>query len=371
MKIALELQPCCWDRSGIGTYTYEIAKRLQNRDGIEFCGNLFNFGGKDDVTQKLEGITMPIKVNPFFSYGIYRRIWRYVPIPYQVMFPGNVDVSVFFNFIVPPSIKGHVVTVVHDLTYLRYPETMKRSNLTHLRRGISYSINRSDKIITVSEFSKRELQRLLGVPEEKIEIVYNAPSLIGESADYADVSRKFKIQREYILFVGTIEPRKNVERLLKAFEILKSKYHIPHQLILAGGKGWNDKSIFQTAQSINCADDVVFTGYVSSAEKNTLYQRASVFVFPSIYEGFGIPPLEAMCHGCPVVCADTASLPEVVGDAAELVNPENVENIADGIFRVLSSDNYRQELTKRGYDRAKTFSWETSAHRLTEVCKNL
>ena len=125
MKIALELQPCCWDRSGIGTYTYEIAKRLQNRDGIEFCGNLFNFGGKDDVTQKLEGITMPIKVNPFFSYGIYRRIWRYVPIPYQVMFPGNVDVSVFFNFIVPPSIKA--VSYTHLDVY-------KRQDLGYLHR---------------------------------------------------------------------------------------------------------------------------------------------------------------------------------------------------------------------------------------------
>ena len=371
MKVALELQPCCWDRSGIGTYTYEIAKRLKNEDGIEFCGNLFNFCAKDDITQKLEGINIPIKVNPLCSYGIYRRIWKYVPIPYQVMFPGKVDVSVFFNFIVPPHVRGHVVTAVHDLTYLRYPETMKKSNLEHLRRGISYSIDRSDKIITVSEFSKRELQELLGVPEEKIEIVYNAPSLIEESADYADVRRKFKISREYILFVGTIEPRKNIERLLRAFDILKSKYHIPHQLILAGGKGWKDKSILQTAQSIRYADDVVFTGYVSSAEKNTLYQRASVFVFPSVYEGFGIPPLEAMCHGCPVVCADAASLPEVVGDAAKLVNPLDVESIADGIFRVLSNDKYKQELVERGYGQAKKFSWEASAHQLIRICKKI
>lgn len=369
--IALELQPCCWDRSGIGTYTYEIAKRIKNKEGMEFCGNLFNFLGKEDLTQKLDGITMPVRVNRTCSYGIYRRMWRYIPVPYEAMFPGKADVSVFFNFIVPPNISGHVVTAVHDLTYLRYPETMKKSNLNHLKRGISYSINRSDKIITVSEFSKREIQELLSVPEEKIEIVYNAPSLVSESADYNEVCRKFKIQRDYILFVGTIEPRKNIERLLRAFERLKNIYHIPHQLVLAGGKGWQDEAIFQTAKKITCADDVIFTGYVSAAEKNTLYQRASVFVFPSIYEGFGIPPLEAMYHGCPVVCANAASLPEVVGNAAELVDPMDEINIANGIFRVLSNDQYKGELIKRGYNQAKKFSWESSARRLTDICKNI
>lgn len=371
MKVALELQPCCWDRSGIGTYTFEIAKRLVNEEGLEFCGNLFNFLGKKVVAGQIAGITLPIRENHLFSYGIYRRIWKFIPISYRTLFPNGADLSIFFNYIVPPRISGRVITVVHDLTYIRYPETMKKSNLEHLKQGIAYSISRSDKIITVSEFSKREIQELLAVPEEKIEIVYNAPSLSDETADYSDICQKFCIHGDYILFLGTIEPRKNIERLLRAFDWMKCAYQIPHQLVLAGGKGWQDTPIFQTAKSMKYAKDVIFTGYVSSEEKNALYQNASVFVFPSIYEGFGIPPLEAMCHGCPVVCANAASLPEIVGDAAELIDPMDEKSIASGILRVLSDRSYQEELMKRGHCQARKFSWERSAKQLTNICKKV
>ena len=371
MKVALELQPCCWDRSGIGTYTYELAKRLNDREGLEFCGNLFNFLGRRDNREALSDIKMPITTNHTMPYGLYRRIWKYLPIPYHALFPNRADISVFFNFIVPPRLEGYVITTIHDLTYLRYPETMKASNLEHLKQGMLYSINRSDRIITVSEFSKRELQELLAVPSEKIDIVYNAPSLIDEITDYSVISKKYKIQFPYILFVGTIEPRKNISRLLRAFDRLKSMYHIPHQLVLAGGRGWMDTEIFQTAQEVRYSKDIVFTGYVSNAEKNALYRAASVFVFPSIYEGFGIPPLEAMACGCPVVCADVASIPEVVGDAAELVDPFMEESIAQGIWRVLSDEIYAKKLIQKGFERARRFSWDVSADQLCSICKKV
>lgn len=371
MKVALELQPCCWDRTGIGTYTYELAKRMKDKDNVEFCGNVFNFLGRRNNENLLEGITMPVRENKLLHYGIYRRIWRYLPIPHECMFPGKVDLSVFFNFIVPPNIRGKVITTVHDLTYLRYPETMKKSNYQHLTRGMDYSVKRSDKIVTVSHFSKQEIQKYLKVPEEKISVVYNAPSLTERTADYDAVCKKYGIRGDYILFVGTIEPRKNVARLLHAFDLLKGDSKIPHQLVLAGGKGWQDEQIFQTLQGIKCSDDIVFTGYVSAEEKNTLYQNASVFVFPSIYEGFGIPPLEAMTWECPVVCADAASLPEVVGGAAELVDPLDEASIAGGILRILSDQDYASGLIQKGKLRAKEFSWERSAEKLFAVCKEV
>lgn len=371
MKVALELQPCYWDRTGIGTYTYELAKRMKDKDGVEFCGNVFNFLGRKNNEELMNGITMPVRENKLLHYGIYRRIWRYLPIPHECMFPGKVDLSVFFNFIVPPNIRGKVITTVHDLTYLRYPETMKKSNYQHLTRGMDYSVKRSDKIVTVSHFSKREIQKYLGVPEEKISVVYNAPSLTEGTADYDAVCKKYGIRGDYILFVGTIEPRKNVARLLRAFDLLKGENKIPHQLVLAGGKGWQDEQIFQTLQNIKFSDDIVFTGYVSAEEKNALYQNASVFIFPSIYEGFGIPPLEAMTWGCPVVCADAASLPEVVGEAAELVDPLEEASIARGILRILSDHDYTSGLIQKGKLRAKEFSWERSAERLFAVCKEV
>lgn len=371
MNVALELQPCYWARSGIGTYVYEIARRLHDGDSLTFHGNVFDFRGREGGEAALAGIEMPVQKNRLLPYGAYRRLWNYLPIRYSWMFPQPADVTIFFNFIVPPRVDGKVMSVVHDLTYIRFPETMKASNLTHLQRGMKYSLERSDRVIAVSEFTKRELHELLGVPKEKISVVYNAPSLASDSADYGEICKKFGIRGEYILFVGTIEPRKNISRLLQAFEMLKGEHKLPHQLVLAGGKGWQDEQIFQTLQNTRFADDIVRTGYVSAEEKNALYQNASVFVFPSVYEGFGIPPLEAMTWGCPVVCANAASLPEVVGDAAELVDPMDESSIADGILRVLTDHEYAQQLIEKGRAQARKFSWDRSAEQLFAVCKEV
>lgn len=369
MKIAIELQPCCWARGGVGTYTWELAKRLHNQDGLEFCGNLFNFCGRNNNSAALENITMPIRINKTLAYGLYKRIWEWAPIPYQCLFRGRVDLSVFFNFIVPPRVSGRVITTIYDMTYLRCPETMASDNLKHLQRGIEYSARRSDHIITISEFSKCEIVELLNIPEERISVIPCAPSLPEKPEEFHVCKKKFHITRPYLLYVGTIEPRKNLERLLQAFDRLKQQYHIPHQLILAGGKGWRDEGIYRTATELPCSGDIVFTGYVTGAEKSALYQNANVFLFPSLYEGFGIPPLEAMYHGCPVVCSDAASLPEVVGDAAQLVDPLEVESIAQGIWKVLSDDGYAEGLIKRGYQRLERFTWDIAAEKLVRTCK--
>ena len=370
MKVALELQPCYWNRSGIGTYTYEIAKRLKNTADIEFYGNAFCPFWKQDGSDNLSGISMPVRKNELVSYGIYRRLWSYIPYDYQKIFSPSVDLSVFFNFVIPPKISGKVITTVHDLTFLRYPETMKKSNYKHISVGLKRSLDRSDKIIAVSEFTKRELQELMDVPEEKIEVVPSAPSMHENvAADYADVALKYGIRNEYILFVGTIEPRKNIIRMLKAFDNLKAEKKITEQLVLAGGNGWEDREIYNELSHLKNKSDVIVTGFVDGATKNTLYQHAKAFVFPSIYEGFGIPPLEAMKHGCPTVCANVASLPEVVGDAAYLVDPFDVESIAEGICTVLHDDLLRASLINNGRIQAEKYSWENTTKSFLEVIR--
>lgn len=369
MRVALELQPCCGNRSGIGMYTYELAKRMRDQDGLEFCGNLFNFAGRNDNSEALRGIEMPIRESAIFPYGVYRRIWNYVPISYQSLFPGRTDLSIFFNYIVPPRISGRVVTTVYDMTYLLFPETMDKKNLNRITEGIRYSVERSDHIITISEFSKQEICGLLQVPEEKVSVVYSAPVYSAISAEFGPLAGRLNISKPYILYVGTIEPRKNLVRMIRAFEHLKKEYGIPHQLVLAGGDGWQNEEIYQTASQVSCSDELIFTGYLADGEKNTLYRNAAAFVFPSLYEGFGMPPLEAMLSGCPVVCADAASLPEVVGDAAQMVDPLDEEKIAAGILQVLSDESYAAGLVRKGYKQAEKFSWDASAQRLTDVCK--
>lgn len=370
-KVALELQPCCGKRSGIGVYTYELARRLKNRDSLEFCGNLFNFGGRNDNSESLNGITMPIRESRLFPYGVYRRSWNFLPLSYESLFPEKTDLTLFFNYIVPPKVPGKVMTVIHDLTYLRYPETMEKRNLRRIHKGIGYSVRRSDHVLTISQFSKREMAVRLGIPEEKISVVYPAPSVSEARADFKECSRKWSLARPYLLYVGTIEPRKNLSRLLRAFDLLKNREGIPHQLVLAGGRGWQDEEIMQTAKAITNARSVIFTGYLSDGEKNTLYQNADVFVFPSLYEGFGIPPLEAMSFGCPVVCSNAASLPEVVGETARLIDPLDERDIAQGIWDVLSNKEYASRLVTAGYRQSKKYTWDESAEKLTGICASV
>ena len=369
-KVALELQPCCGNRSGIGMYTYELAKRMPRGSNLEFTGNIFNFLGRSDNTGALSKIEMPVRVQKSMPYGVFRRIWHAVPIRYSTMFP-EADLTVFFNFIVPPRVKGKVITVIYDMTYLRFPETMNESNLRRIRGDIAYSAARSDVIVTISEFSKREIHELLQIPEGKIKIVYSAPSITEDRAEFSAIQKQFGVRKPYLLYVGTIEPRKNLERLIQAFDLLKREKQIPHQLILAGGGGWKTEEIHRAAEAAQFADDILFTGYLSSGEKNTLYQNADVMVFPSLYEGFGMPPLEAMLFGCPVVCSDAASLPEIVGEAAELVEPLDVRSIANGVWHVLSDSAYRNALIEKGTQRASRFSWGRSASRLIKICEEV
>lgn len=370
MKVALELQPCCGKRSGIGTYTYELARRLRDGEGIAYVGNLFNFLHRNDNHAALCGVEMPIREQTSMPYGVYRRIWHTVPLTYGMMFPKS-DLNLFFNYIVPPRVSGKVVVTVYDLTYLHFPETMDARNLSRIQRDIAYSLERGDRIITISEFSKNEITSLLGVPEGKISVVYSAAATEDVCADFLLLSQRYGIAKPYLLYVGNMEPRKNLIRLLHSFELLKAEMGIPHQLVLAGGRGWKSDELFRAIHGSEFSESIVVTGYVSGAEKSSLYANAEAFIFPSLYEGFGIPPLEAMALGCPVVCSHAASLPEVVGDAAELVDPLDEGSIASGIWNVLSNRDYAVRLVEKGHTQAKRFTWDASADRLQQICREV
>ncbi len=370
MKVALELQLCCGNRSGIGNYTYELAKRLKDEDGLSFAGNVFNFLYRHDNRKALCGISMPVREQACMPYGIYRRIWEWLPLSYGQMFP-VADLNIFFNYIVPPKVMGKVISVVYDMTYLRYPETMSRNNLKRLHAGIFRSIRTSDHIITISQFSRTEIAQLMKVPKEMISVIPCAPSLAKAAVPFNRLTKKWGLRKPFMLYVGTIEPRKNLARLIHAFLLLKKEYAIPHQLVLAGGKGWNNEEIYQSAAASPYSSDILFPGFIFDEEKNTLYQNADVFVYPSLYEGFGMPPLEAMACGCPVVCSSAAALPEIAGDSGTFVNPLDEKSIAEGVWKVLSDEDYAAEMVRRGYSQVKKFTWEASAEKLKRLCKEV
>ena len=370
-KIHIELQPCSGNRTGIGIYTFELARRLMSAGDIEFRGNIFNFLRRNDYSSLFAELSMPVRQCHFIPYGVYRRIWDRLPDAHRLFFGGDADLSLFFNYLVPNGIKGRSAVAIYDMTYARFPETMEKKNFNRLENNVIRSVQRSDRIITISEFSRKEISELLKISPENITVIPCAPSVSDRTVNFDDLSVRLGLEQPYILFVGTIEPRKNLSRLLRAFEHLKKECGIPHRLVLAGGSGWRNEEIYRTAEQIYGSEDVVFTGYITEPEKNTLYRHASAFVFPSLYEGFGIPPLEAMHWGCPVVAADAASLPEVVGGAACLVRPEDSLSIAEGLYRVLSDEELRADLVRKGAARTAHFTWDNSAEKLVNMCRDM
>lgn len=371
MKISLELQPCRGQMSGIGIYTYELAKRLTNTDTITFYGNLFNFLNKDDISSLCEHIPFDITKNRMMPYGIYRRIWHILPIPYQFLFQNNCELHHFFNYIVPPHISGKVITTIHDVSFLLFPETLAKKNLTRILKDIDYSINRSDIIITVSENAKREIINHLGVEENKIKIIYNASSPLISTLSLEYLQKKFKFHQNYILYVGNLEPRKNIPSLIHAYYKLLKETNLPYQLVIAGQRGWHYETIFDTVSKLGLEQQIVFTDYISQEDKAAFYQNASLFVFPSFYEGFGIPILEAMSAKVPVICSNTSSMPEVAGNAAVLINPKDIDSIASSMYQLLTNKELRTQKIELGKIQAEKFSWDKSAEKLVEIYKSL
>jgi glycosyltransferase involved in cell wall biosynthesis len=238
------------------------------------------------------------------------------------------------------------------------------------------SCNRADTIITISQFSKSEIVKYLAVPKEKIVVMPCGVDFEFFRPDYSTeeiqtIKDKYSINSDYILYLGTLEPRKNIEKLIDAYQLLKSRNNDIPKLVIAGRKGWQYNSIFQKVNEYRLINDIIFTGYLSEQDTPVLMKGAHAFVFPSIYEGFGMPPLEAMACGTPVITSNVASLPEVVGDAALLVNPFSVESIAEAIGKIIQDECLRTSLSQKGLIHASSFSWDRSAKIVLDVYNNL
>lgn len=311
-----------------------------------------------------------------FSGLAYRTASLVMPIPYKHFFGKDMDITHFFNYIAPPGVHGKTVITVHDMVCKSFPETVRGRTKKMLDAGLAPSMKRADIIVTDSEFSKREIIKYFPQYEAKIRVVPCGVDLerfkpCEDENRITQVKEKLNIEGDYFLYLGTIEPRKNLERLITAYHMFSKDMENPPKLVLAGGKGWLYDAIFQRVTDLNLSDKVLFTQYIDSEDINPLMCGSLAFVFPSVYEGFGMPPLEAMACGVPVLTADIASLPEVTGDCAVYCDPYSEETIAEGLRTLYSNPELRADLSRRGLERAKTFTWDSSAEQLYEVYKEL
>jgi glycosyltransferase involved in cell wall biosynthesis len=278
------------------------------------------------------------------------------------------------QFIAPPWHGGRLVATVHDLAFLRVPETFSRFFVFRSRVLVQRTARRADRIITGSRFSQHELAGEYGLPLEKISVIpYGISSRFGEPRDRGfsqAVLRKYRIRPPYILSVGRLNPRKNLVSLAVAFARLKAEAALPHSLVLAGKNDYRTASIVASLKE-TAGRDIVLAGYIEDEDLPALYQGADVFVYPSLFEGVGLPPLEAMSAGVPVVTSNSSSLPETVGEAGILVDPLNEAEIAGAILRLTRDKSLREELIRKGRMRAAGFSWPDAARRTLKTYQDV
>ncbi len=276
----------------------------------------------------------------------------------------RVDLLHALAFVAPLVTRVPTVTTIHDLSFIRFPERFRPANRLYLSVMTRLSCRRARRLIAVSQATADELVRLLDVSSERIDVVPHGvdhtrfrplPSNLVEA-----FRREKGLPERFVLFLGTLEPRKNLTTLIEAF----SRAEAVRQgvcLVIAGGKGWYFHEIFQRVEELDLTDAVRFPGFVPSAELPLWYNAATVFVYPSVYEGFGMPLLEAMACSTPVIGSDASCLPEVVGDAGPLVAPHDVIALADSLDRILADAEWRADLSRKGLQRASTFTWKATA----------
>ena len=351
--------------SGIGVYTYNLILHLQkiinhkNREIILIDYKKHNYF--NDIENFI--VKNPFGKNPYLWY-LYLEIYFQIKNDTSLDIIHNVrQVPTLFKF------KQKYVITVHDITPLLFPYQYRKEVYLINKLMLPRTLRMADKIISVSYHTKRDLIKYLKIPKDKIEVIYH-----GVDEDYKPlpekevemIKKKYNITTPFILYVGSLKPLKNIPTLIKAYYKLR-KQGLEYKLVITGKKRWKYREIFKLINKLNLQKDVIFTGYVPREDLPALYNAADLFVSPSLYEGFGLPPLEAMACGTPVITSNTSSLPEVVGDAGIMVDPYDVDGLAKAMYEVLTNDGLREELRKRGLKRAKLFNWKKCAEEHLKV----
>ena len=338
--------------SGIGRYIRNLVPFLVDKFDVTLLANNneiknYNFLNKVNI----------IDVNSKI-YSINEQIELFKKVP-----KSDIFWSPHYNIpILPIKARKRIVTI-HDVYHLAFYDTLSLPQKIYSKFMINQAVKKSDVILSVSEFSKQEIIKYTNT-NKNIEIIYN-----GIEESWMDKNVSFDEKENYILYVGNVKPHKNLVRALKAFSLLKDN-NIKFKIV--GKKdGFITKDIEIDKIAKNLEDRVEFTGYVSDDELKELYKKAKIFLFPSLYEGFGIPPLEAIASGTPVISSNVASLPEVCGDSAYYVNPYDVNDIAKGMETVLKDEELQKELVQEGLERVKLYSWEKSANKLIKIIEGL
>ncbi len=357
------------NRVGTGQYTYSLLKHWQKQASSKYQFKIYlSSSPKEHLPKK----------NPNFVYTAFgpKRFWTQFALPAKLFLEKDRP-DIFFSpaHYAPRFCPVKNTVTIHDLAYLTHPAEFKKSDQQQLSTWTKYSVEQAEKIIAVSDNTKKDLVRFYRLPEEKINVIYNG---FDNSRFHSNLAKshikktqeKYQVQGDYLVYLGTLQPRKNVENLIKALpEIINQNPSI--KLVIIGKKGWLYSTIFSLVEDLGLEKKVFFTDFVPDDEVPFLIAGAKVFILPSLYEGFGITVLEAMACGVPVVVSRVSSLPEVVNEAGLYIdNPKNYAQIAQQVNKILTNEKLAKDLIQKGLSQAKNFSWEKCAQETLAVLTN-
>lgn len=364
LRIVIDIQSVIGRKTGVGKYAESLVKAISDLPSHhQFILFYFNF------RSRFKGLNL--KAGNFTNRGLkfpgrlFSFLWKK---GFNFSFDrlsGKADLFHFPNFISRPVKSGKVVATIHDLSFRRFPEYVEKKNLAYLNYNLPKTLAQADKIIAVSEFTKSELLKFYRINSEKISVIHGGVDEtffnVKDEIKLKEAKERLKLPDTFFLWVGTIEPRKNITGLIEAFTAFRKMREGNCKLVMVGKKGWNYEGFFEKLRSSPFKNEILITEYVSDHDLPFIYNLAQAFVFPSFYEGFGHPPLEAMACGVPVVT--TPALEEVVGEAALKIPPGNTKDLAEAMVSILENKILREDLIQKGFERAKKFSWNRTAEK--------
>lgn len=371
MRILLNGLSLSYPISGIGRYTIQLGRSLADLLGSEevfwfgkdLSGEFPDYHDSQEPNFRNKAVnTLKKKLGVIPSLRTLIYFWRNRK--FQLYVKGSGPFLYHETNYVPFEFdEGPTVLTLFDLSFVRHPEWHPADRVKHFEKYCLKKLSKVEAIITISEFSKKEIINLLGLSPAKIHVTY-----LGVDQKFMPGEKGMEgLPKEYVLFLGNLEPRKNLQTLLRAYQSLPGNLRERYPMVIAGASGWHTQELKKALHLIQDREKPILTGYVPQQLLPDLYRGASLFVYPSFYEGFGLPVLEAMACGIPVVASNTSSLPEVVGETGILINPYDADELRDAIGKVLEDPGQRKEMSERGLERAKLFSWDKCARETLSV----
>jgi glycosyltransferase involved in cell wall biosynthesis len=362
-RIGYDVTPLIGMCTGVGNYTRQLLTHMLALNGEH---DFLLLANRSEAMREIPRVT---SVRPMIRPFPSRMLWMQTVLPRQLR-EAQADLCHYPNSVGPLLSPCRYVVTIHDMTLSLMPRFHPWRKRMMVRPIIPLIARGATRIITVSEHARADIVRLLRVPAARVVVIPEAAAPIfrvASAVERARVRACYRLSGPYLLYVGTLEPRKNLVRLIRAWHALWRRGAIPHQLVLIGGRGWQDAEIYRTIQSLGCDDALRLLGYVPTADLPALYSAADAFAFPSLSEGFGLPVIEAMACGTPTLISATPALQELAGNAGLAVNPRDERAIAETLEQLLTDTALRDDLSRRGLLRAAAYSWEQAARRTLAV----